>query len=231
MQTSTQMMVAKSDSGILGSQPDVYNMDNDMVVPELPLLFNDGNEDTLNWIYNKDDGQENFPSTATVHEGVFNQDHPLCAPDPKGCEGRFLRWFDLGPLPEAFTDIRTYIAKLHKGKLKRIYINSKVSYVDVAIGAGNQVKIPTLPAKGGHIYCLLLVPEGEPIAIANIEMNLDDLTAYAQFEKMTMSPDWHFARGILVKEPKSSVLQYRPESTLLQVIPQSGTKIKAGGGQ
>lgn len=213
LQSSSQAVVyaANTSGGLLGSQPPTYTMDTGYLMPSLFLAFGDDNEDLKNGIYTKDLGQEFFPGVATVQEGFFSKDQGLvCAPDPKGCEGRALRWFDLGPLPQTFKESGPYLYKLHTGRLKPEELSKKVAYVDVGIGAGNQIKMPQIAAKTGHVYYVVLIPEGDPIAIAPMELNLEDPGEYEQFEKFAMNKDYRFVRGIWVKTAVELLKPFAP---------------------
>ncbi len=222
LQSSSQAVVyaANTSGGLLGSQPPTYTMETGYLMPSLFLAFGDDNEDLKNGIYTKDLGQEFFPGVATVQEGFFNKDQGLvCAPDPKGCEGRVLRWFDLGPLPQPFKESGPYLYKLHTGRLKPEELSKKVAYVDVGIGAGNQIKMPQIAAKTGHVYYVVLVPDGEPIAIAPMELNLEDPGEYEQFEKFAMNKDYRFVRGIWVKTAVELLKPFAPGAGSLLSAP------------
>jgi len=202
---------ANTSGGLLGSQPPTYTMESGTLMPSLFLAFEDDNEDLKKWTYTKDAGQEFFPAGAVVRETFFSKEEGgLCAPDPKGCEGRVLRWFDLGPLPVAYKESGPYLYDLRMGRLKAGNAPKKVSYVDVGIGAGNQIKMPQIPAKTGHVIFVLLIPEGAPIAIAPVEMNLEDPGEYEQFQKVAMNNEYRFTRGIWVRPPMGYLDPYQP---------------------
>lgn len=229
LQSSSQAVVyaANTSGGLLGSQPPTYTMESGTLMPSLFLAFEDDNEDLKKWTYTKDAGQEFFPAGAVVRETFFSKEEGgLCAPDPKGCEGRVLRWFDLGPLPVAYKESGPYLYDLRMGRLKPENNPKKATYVDVGIGAGNQIKMPQIPAKTGHVIYVLLIPEGAPIAVAPVEMNLEDPGEYEQFLKVAMNKEYRFARGIWVRPPMGYLDPYQPidlirlnEPAKLRVLP------------
>lgn len=195
----------------MGSQPVTYTMEQGTLMPSLVLLFAESTENLKSWIYTKELGQEFFPTTATVQETFFSKDQGLtCAPDPKGCEGRVLRWFDMGTLPSAYKGPEAYLYRVNTGVLKPEEWPKKVSYVDVGIGVGNQIKVPQIAAKDGHVYYVVLVPEGAPLAIGPVELNLEDAGEREQFQKTAMNKEYRFVRGIWVKSPLGNIYQTLP---------------------
>lgn len=231
VQSSSQAVVyaANTSGGLLGSQPPTYTMGEGYLMPNLYLAFEDDNEDLKKWTYTKDVGQEFFPAGGVVRETFFSKEEGgLCAPDPKGCEGRVLRWFDLGPLPAAYKESGPYLYDLRMGRLKPENNPKKATYVDVGIGAGNQIKMPQMPAKTGHVIYVLLIPEGAPIAIAPVEMNLEDPGEYEQFQKVAMNKEYRFARGIWVRPPMGYLDPYQPID-LIRLSEPAKVRVLQGG--
>lgn len=202
-------------------------MDNELLLPALNMIFGDDNENLKAWSYTKDLGQEFFPDTAAIKDGFGSMEGAgICSPAPKLCEGRVLRWFDLGTLPDYFEGASAFLAKLNHRTLKAAYMPKKVTYLDIAIGSGNQVQLPQIPAVTGHVYYIVLIPEGEPIAILPVEMNLEDAAQLEKFQRFAASKEFLFVRGILVKASDG----------LLQIVPigegrmSNPERAKASGG-
>ncbi|MFO1463828.1 MAG: hypothetical protein U1F66_08610 [bacterium] len=201
LQTSTYAMVAASSNGTLGSSPDQYTMGLYNLIPMMQLEFGDDNENLKEWIYAPDPGQENFPLSPSLQEGLMGKtEGPVCAPDPKGCEGRILRWFDLGPLPKGWKDIKSYLAKLYYETPGKEMFNPKIRYWDTVIGAKNQIKLPNIPIVNGHVYYVILLAEDSPIALGPMELSMDNPQQFEQALKWVGKPNY-FVRGIHIKDP------------------------------
>jgi len=208
-------------------------MDDEILMPVMILKFGDDNENLMKWIYNLDPGQETFPTNPTLHEGFAAKEdgvEKLCVSEPKGCEGRVLRWFDMGPLPKPFKQAQGYLARLYNGHIEKEEINAKVVYWDTVIGPKNQIRLPSIPAIPHHVYYAIVMVEGTSAASQMVELNMADPDQYDQLLKMVGKPSL-FVRGILVRALLDDAFPILPEGELPHVAPAIRLKTSPGGGE
>jgi len=230
--TTNQQLLIASASGIVGSQPPTEILGEDLLIPEFLFTFT-GDDKLQDWEYIKDAGQELFPSQAKMDEVSFQDGpHTTICPGIAKCEGRVLRWFDLGPMPGNFTDAAPYLAHLRAGHLSQKDVNSQVAFQDFVVGSGNVVTLAKLPAVTSHVYFLLLAPEGTSASTGTITMNAQS-GDWDKFQGMVTSKDYHVVRGFTVKSPltvspvilQSPAFQINPSTNTsnLLVLPPGGS--------